>query len=157
LEGTSHTEMWSSDSDKTLASSFTPPLPTMWPRFSWGIPALVTGQTGSLLYKIGPYYGAMRQSQISQLPPCPLRCRLHPAGNQGIMSHFLSISLCPSLFFYQVSSLQVPCRHHHSTFRVCKDGRFFLMRHSHCMTYLVEDVSCNRRDCNMIEKNWVCQ
>lgn len=102
LEGTSHSEMWRSDSDRTLASSSTPPLPTMWQRFPWEIPALVTGQIGSLLYNTGE---ATRQSQISQLPSCPLRCCLHPASNQGIMAHFLSVCLCPSLFFYQVSSL----------------------------------------------------
>lgn len=85
--------MWRSDSDRTLASSSTPPLPTMWPSFSWGIPALVTGQIGSLLCKTGPYYKARGQCQISQLPPCPLRCCLHPADNPSWPIFSLSLSL----------------------------------------------------------------
>lgn len=93
LEGSSHTEMWRSDSDRTLASSSTPPLPTMWPSFSRGIPALVTGQIGSLLCKTGPYYRARGQSQVSQLPPCPLRCCLHPADNPPWPIFSLSLSL----------------------------------------------------------------
>lgn len=133
--------MWRSDSDKTLASSSTPPLPTMWPRFSWGIPALVTGQIGSLLYKTGSYYRATRQSQISHLPPCPPPC--WQPGNHGPFSLCLSLSLSfllPGVF--TVGSLQAPSQHIH--FRVCKDGRFFLAR-PQPLYDLVEDVSCNKR------------